>query len=112
MPWVTEEEIQAAKNMTAYEYLRTHQAQRLQKTRTRNEWQLTDHDSFKINELSSKWHWKARDIGGVSAPVSYTHLDVYKRQPYTSQGKCPSEWQTYERTRRTDAVSYTHLDRA
>ena len=29
MPWVTEEEIQAAKNMTAYEYLRTHQAQRL-----------------------------------------------------------------------------------
>ena len=46
MPWVTEEEIQAAKNMTAYEYLRTHQAQRLQKTRTRNEWQLTDHDSF------------------------------------------------------------------
>ena len=52
MPWVTEEEIQAAKNMTAYEYLRTHQAQRLQKTRTRNEWQLTDHDSFKINELS------------------------------------------------------------
>lgn len=31
MPWVTEEEIQAAKNMTAYEYLRTHQAQRLQR---------------------------------------------------------------------------------
>ena len=70
MPWVTEEEIQAAKNMTAYEYLRTHQAQRLQKTRTRNEWQLTDHDSFKINELSSKWHWKSRDIGGVSAYLS------------------------------------------
>ena len=54
MPWVTEEEIQAAKNMTAYEYLRTHQAQRLQKTRTRNEWQLTDHDSFKINELRKR----------------------------------------------------------
>ena len=53
--------------MTAYEYLRTHQAQRLQKTRTRNEWQLTDHDSFKINELSSKWHWKSRNIGGMSA---------------------------------------------
>ena len=45
MPWVAEEEIQAARNMTAYEYLRTHHAQRLQKTRTRNEWQLTDHDS-------------------------------------------------------------------
>ena len=31
MPWVTEEEIQAAKNMTAYEYLRTHQAQAVAK---------------------------------------------------------------------------------
>ena len=78
MPWVTEEEIQAAKNMTAYEYLRTHQAQRLQKTRTRNEWQLTDHDSFKINELSSKWHWKSRDIGGVSALRFLIEVDGMK----------------------------------
>ncbi len=78
MPWVTEEEIQAAKNMTAYEYLRTHQAQRLQKTRTRNEWQLTDHDSFKINELSSKWHWKCRDIGGVSALRFLIEVDGMK----------------------------------
>ena len=53
MPWVTEEEIQAAKNMTAYEYLRTHQAQRLQKTRTRYEWQLTELDSLIFYELSS-----------------------------------------------------------
>ena len=78
MPWVTEEEIQAAKNMNAYEYLRTHQAQRLQKTRTRNEWQLTDHDSFKINELSSKWHWKSRDIGGVSALRFLIEVDGMK----------------------------------
>ena len=78
MPWVTEEEIQAAKNMTAYEYLRTHQAQRLQKTRTRNEWQLTDHDSFKINELSGKWHWKSRDIGGVSALRFLIEVDGMK----------------------------------
>ena len=74
----SEEEIQAAKNMTAYEYLRTHQAQRLQKTRTRNEWQLTDHDSFKINELSSKWHWKSRDIGGVSALRFLIEVDGMK----------------------------------
>ena len=78
MPLVTEEEIQTAKNMTAYEYLRTHQAQRLQKTRTRNEWQLTDHDSFKINELSSKWHWKSRDIGGVSALRFLIEVDGMK----------------------------------
>ena len=59
MAWITEEEYQAAKQVRAYEYLK--------KTRTRNEWQLQDHDSFKINEITSKWHWKSRDIGGMSA---------------------------------------------
>lgn len=67
MSWVTEEEYQAAKQVRAYEYLQTYQPGRLRKTRTRNEWQLQDHDSFKINEITSKWHWKSRDIGGMSA---------------------------------------------
>ena len=48
MAWVTEEEYQAAKQVRAYEYLQTYQPGRLKKTRTRNEWQLQDHDSFKI----------------------------------------------------------------
>ena len=39
--------------------LQTYQPGRLKKTRTRNEWQLQDHDSFKINEITSKWHWKS-----------------------------------------------------
>ena len=56
MAWVTEEEYQAAKQVRAYEYLQTYQPGRLKKTRTRNEWQLQDHDSFKINEITSKWH--------------------------------------------------------
>lgn len=67
MAWVTEEEYQVAKQVRAYEYLQTYQPGRLKKTRTRNEWQLQDHDSFKINEITSKWHWKSRDIGGMSA---------------------------------------------
>ena len=67
MTWITEEEYQAAKQIRAYDYLQTYQSGRLKKTRTRNEWQLQDHDSFKINEVTSKWHWKSRDIGGVSA---------------------------------------------
>lgn len=67
MAWVTEEEYQAAKQVRAYEYLQTYQPGRLKKTRTRNEWQLQDHDSFKINEITSKWHWKSRGIGGMSA---------------------------------------------
>ena len=44
MAWVTEEEYQAAKQVRAYEYLQTCQPGRLKKTRTRNEWQLQDHD--------------------------------------------------------------------
>lgn len=75
MPWVSEEEIQELKTIRAYEYLKQHQLGRLKKTRTRNEWELTDHDSFKINELTSKWHWKSRGIGGVSALRFLTQVD-------------------------------------
>ena len=75
MAWVSEEEICAAREMTAIEYLRRYQPNRLQKASARNEWQLTDHDSFKINEITSKWHWKSRDIGGQSALNFLIHVD-------------------------------------
>lgn len=75
MPWVSEEEIQAAKQMSAIEYLRKYESGRLKKSSARNEWELTDHDSFKINGLTSKWHWKSRDIGGVSALRFLTKVD-------------------------------------
>lgn len=67
MPWVTDEEIRAAREMTAIEYLRRYEPDHLKKSSARNEWELTDHDSFKINGITSKWHWKSRDIGGTSA---------------------------------------------
>lgn len=75
MPWVSEEEIQAAKQMSAIEYLRKYESGRLKKSSARNEWELTDHDSFKINGITSKWHWKSRDIGGVSALQFLTKVD-------------------------------------
>lgn len=75
MAWVSEEEICAAREMTAIEYLKRYQPNRLQKSSARNEWQLTDHDSFKINEITSKWHWKSRDIGGQSALNFLIHVD-------------------------------------
>lgn len=77
MPWVTEEQIQELKQIQAYEYLRECQPNRLKKTRTANEWELVDHDSFKINEVSSKWHWKSRDVGGISALRFLTQVDGY-----------------------------------
>lgn len=67
MPWVTDDEIQAVKDITAFEYLKEKQSKRLTKTRTQNEWELADHDSFKINEITSRWHWKSQDIGGRTA---------------------------------------------
>ncbi|SCH51309.1 Uncharacterised protein [uncultured Ruminococcus sp.] len=68
MPQVTKEQIAAARQMTAIEYLRKYEKARLVPCPySKTEWQLTDHDSFKINEISSKFHWKSRDAGGKSA---------------------------------------------
>ena len=55
MPWIPEEEIKRAREITAIEYLKKYQPNRLKKSSARNEWELTDHDSFKINELTSQW---------------------------------------------------------
>lgn len=67
MPWYSGEQMEAARRMTAIEYLQRYQPYRLKKSTARNEWELTDHDSFKINGITSQWHWKSRDIGGISA---------------------------------------------
>lgn len=67
MPWLPKEQIEAARAMSAIEYLRSYDAKRLKKSSARHEWELTDHDSFKINEITSAWHWKSRDIGGYNA---------------------------------------------
>lgn len=67
MPWYSGEQMEAARQMTAMEYLRRYQPYRLKKSSARNEWELTDHDSFKINGITSQWHWKSRDIGGICA---------------------------------------------
>ena len=75
MAWVTEEQIRSAREMTAMEYLKRYEPGRLKKSSARNEWELTDHDSFKINALTSKWHWKSRDIGGISALNFLTKVD-------------------------------------
>ena len=50
MPGVTEEQINAAKQMTAIEFLRRYRPGELIKAESRGEFQLREHDSFKINE--------------------------------------------------------------
>lgn len=67
MPGVTQEQIAAARKMTAIEFLRKYRPNSLVKSSARGEYQLAEHDSFKINAESSVWHWKSRDIGGKSA---------------------------------------------
>ena len=67
MPGVTEEQIAAAKRMTAIEFLQRYRPGELVKADSRGEFQLRAHDSFKINGTTSHFHWKSRDIGGKSA---------------------------------------------
>lgn len=67
MAWVSEAQIEAARAMSCIEYIKRFESSRLEKASARNEWQLKDHDSFKINEITSAWHWKSRDIGGYNA---------------------------------------------
>ncbi len=67
MPGVTEEQIIAARRMTAIEFLRRYRPGELVKADSRGEFELREHDSFKINEETSFWHWKSRDAGGKSA---------------------------------------------
>lgn len=75
MTRITKEEIEAARAMTAIEYLKKYEFCRLKKASAKNEYELTDHDSFKINELTGKWHWKSRDIGGMTALNFLTKVD-------------------------------------
>lgn len=67
MPRVSREQIDAAKQMTALEFLQRYYPGELVKAESHGEFQLRAHDSFKINGATSKFHWKSRDIGGKSA---------------------------------------------
>lgn len=67
MPGVTREQIAAAKQMTAIEFLRRYRPEELERASSPGEFQLKSHDSFKIRAADSVWHWKSRDIGGKSA---------------------------------------------
>ena len=67
MPGVSKEQIDAARQMTAIEFLQRYRPGELVKAESRGEFQLRTHDSFKINGVTSKFHWKSRDIGGKSA---------------------------------------------
>ena len=76
MPWYEKEDLEKAREMTAIEYLKQYEPQRLKPCRgLRHEYELIDHDSFKINEITSQWHWKSRDIGGISALNFLVHVN-------------------------------------
>lgn len=52
--------------MSAIEFLKRYRPEELVRCGT-GEYELRSHDSFKISESTSLWHWKSRDIGGKSA---------------------------------------------
>lgn len=75
MHGVSREQIDAAKKMSAIEFLRRYRPEELEYGGSRGEYQLRHHDSFKINGQTSLWHWKSRDIGGKSALDYLVHVE-------------------------------------
>ncbi len=75
MHGVSREQIDAAKKMSAIEFLRRYRPEELEYGGSRGEYQLRHHDSFKINGETSLWHWKSRDIGGKSALDYLVHVE-------------------------------------
>ena len=67
MDHVTKEQIAAANRMSAIELLRRYRPNSLVKSSARGEYELVEHDCFKINGESSLWHWKSHGIGGKNA---------------------------------------------
>lgn len=66
MAYFEKEELRQAKQMSAIEFLKRYRPEELVRCGT-GEYELRSHDSFKISENTSLWHWKSRDIGGKSA---------------------------------------------
>ena len=62
MAYFEKEELRQAKQMSAIEFLKRYRAKELVRCGT-GEYELRSHDSFKISESTSLWHWKSRDIG-------------------------------------------------
>lgn len=75
MAGVTKEQVAAARQMTAIEFLRRYRADDLVKSSARGEFELKSHNSFKVNGESSLWHWKSRGIGGKSALDYLMHVE-------------------------------------
>lgn len=67
MSGVTKEQINAAKQIRAIDFLLQYRPDDIVPSQCRGEFQLQSHDSFKISGETSLWHWKSRDIGGKSA---------------------------------------------
>ena len=75
MSGVTKEQINAAKQIRAIDFLLQYRADDIIPSQCRGEFQLRSHDSFKISGETSLWHWKSRDIGGKSALDYLIHVE-------------------------------------
>ena len=64
MPGVSEEQIVAARQMTAIEFLQRYRPGELVKAESRGEFQLRAHDSLQMTQASTCCLWKSRGEGG------------------------------------------------
>ena len=91
MPWYEKEDLEKAREMTAIEYLKRYEPQRLKPCRgLRHEYELTDHDSFKINVLWSSIFvtLMANKIGGLQFGI-YRNCQISSRVFHTAVAALP-----------------------
>lgn len=93
---VSKEQIIAARAVPAMDFLTQFRPGTLVPAKARNEYQLQNHDSFKINGETSLWHWKSRDVGGRSALDYLIHVE--------EKGFVEAVWEVLSALDRTDFV--------
>ena len=74
-PYVTEEQIRAAKAVNTLSFLLRHQPEQFKRV-GRTEYAHCGHDSLKVSS-NGKWNWHSRGVGGTTAVQYLIKVEGY-----------------------------------
>ena len=74
-PYVTEEQVRAAKEVNTLAFLLRHQPERFKRV-GRTEYAHCGHDSLKVS-VNGKWNWHSRGVGGTTAVQYLIKVEGY-----------------------------------
>ena len=75
-PYVTEEQVRAAKEVNTLAFLLRHQPERFKRV-GRTEYAHCGHDSLKVS-VNGKWNWHSRGVGGTTAVQYLIKVEGYE----------------------------------